>query len=348
MTAGIVDQVINAVLYEGYLLYPYRLSSIKNQHRFNFGIVFPQPMSPSQMTTECIVVGSGDTTINAEVRFLQVTAVDNDHEVVERRVSASEGSTPFRMENLHGVIEFQRIAIDEKSFKVRIRVTNQTCPGPPSGAQWNQILCSCLVSTHIVIRAQHGEFISMLDPPAEFISLVDACMQEGSWPVLVGRDGDRTCMLSSPIILYDYPHIAPESPENLFDGTEIDEILLLRILSLTPEEKEEIRRGDAKGRSILEHAEKLTPEELLKLHGTRRDSSLRPGDRVRLHPRPGADAIDTLLDGRTGIIEAVEEDFEKRIHIAVVFEDDPGLEFGLERQPGHRFFFSPDEVEVLP
>lgn len=71
------------------------------------------------------------------------------------------------------------------------------------------------------------------------------------------------------------------------------------------------------------------------------------GDRVRLHPKAGADVMDLLLAGRTGIIEAVEQDFENRIYLAIVLDDDPGRELGLMRQPGHRFFYAPDEVELL-
>lgn len=74
---------------------------------------------------------------------------------------------------------------------------------------------------------------------------------------------------------------------------------------------------------------------------------LRVGDRVRLWPQKRADIIDLALAGQAAIIEAIEQDFENQIQLAVVLEDDPGREFGMMRQPGHRFFFSPDEVEPL-
>ena len=77
-------------------------------------------------------------------------------------------------------------------------------------------------------------------------------------------------MLSSPIILYDYPQIAPESAGDLFDGTEIDEILALRILTLTEDEKREMRDGDERARQILERTEALPEEQFLKLHGVLR------------------------------------------------------------------------------
>ncbi|HUC30940.1 MAG TPA: hypothetical protein VMR80_15190, partial [Candidatus Acidoferrum sp.] len=80
--------------------------------------------------------------------------------------------------------------------------------------------------------------------------------------------GYRDTMLASPIILYDYPQIAPESAGDLFDGTEIDEILSLRIMTLTDEEKREIRASDDRARQILERTENMPAEQFMKLHGT--------------------------------------------------------------------------------
>jgi hydrogenase maturation protease len=180
-------------------------------------------------------------------------------------------------------------------------------------------------------------------------------------------------MLSSPIILYDYPVIAPESAGPLFDGTEIDEILTLRILTLTDVEKSEMRSADEQARRLLERTEALDPEALRNLHGAMRRAEgsgpvefddffganrplegvsvrgtyLRPGDRVRLRPRVRADAIDLVLNGQTAIIEAVEQDVERKVHLAVVLQNDPGQDLGFMRQPGHRFFYGVDEVEPL-
>jgi hydrogenase maturation protease len=114
----------------------------------------------------------------------------------------------------------------------------------------------------------------MLDPPETLRSLVDECRNLGTWPVLVGDEGGRDTMLSSPIILHDYPQIAPESPGGLFDGTEIDEILSLRILTMTEEEKREMRQSDQRARQILERTESMPPERFMKLHGALR--GLRP------------------------------------------------------------------------
>jgi hypothetical protein len=160
-------------------------------------------------------------------------------------------------------------------------------------------------------------------------------------------------MLSSPIILYDYPQIAPESPGNLFDSTEIDEILSLRILTLTDEEKREMAGASEQARALLERTESLSPADWGRLHGALRrprngTTELKPGDRVRLKPQRRADIMDVVLKNKVAIVEAIERDFEDRLHVAVTILDDPGRDFGLERMPGHRFFFAQDEVELLP
>ena len=74
---------------------------------------------------------------------------------------------------------------------------------------------------------------------------------------------------------------------------------------------------------------------------------VRAGDRVRLWPEKNADIMDMALKGKIAIVEAIESDFDDRVHLAVVLEDDPGRDLGMLRQPGHRFFFSPEEVEPL-
>ncbi len=87
--------------------------------------------------------------------------------------------------------------------------------------------------------------------------------------------------------------------------------------------------------------EDKTPLESIRVGGI----ELRAGDRVRLKPRAGGDIFDLALAGKTAAIESIEQDYEGRVHLAVVVDDDPGRDLGLERQPGHRFFFLPEEVE---
>ncbi len=115
---------------------------------------------------------------------------------------------------------------------------------------------------------EQGEFLSLLEYPENLAGLVAQCENLGTWPVLVGDSADT--MLSSPIILYDHPQIAPESAGNLFDSTEIDEILSLRILTLSDQEKREVRESDDRARAILERTENMPQEQWMKLHGALR------------------------------------------------------------------------------
>ena len=227
-------------------------------------------------------------------------------------------------------------------------------------------------STHTILHAEGGEFVSSLDPLPEYAIAVADCKNIGSWPVLVGdeKKNERDAMLSSPIILYDYPKIAPESAGDLHDGTEIDEILTLRVQTMTDAEKDEMRRVDEHARRILERTESLSGERFAQ--DARRDAQtsecrakissiqrrgckaarcrgveLKAGDRVRIRPKKRADVMDIALAGKIAIIEALEQDVENEVHFALVLEDDPGRELGLMRQPGHRFFYGADEVEPI-
>ncbi len=198
-------------------------------------------------------------------------------------------------------------------------------------------------------------------------------------------------MLSSPIILYDNPQVAPESPGDLFDSTEIDEILSLRIMTLTDDEKRAMKSVDDRTRALLERTESLARQQLAGLHGALRSLEpmpgespqcgttlrvvegdaerrttedpfgqppgpasvriqgvdVRPGDRVWLRPGAGADILDLALKDKTATVESISQDMEDRIYLAVVLDDDPGSDLGRERQPGHRFFFKPEEVLPL-
>src|ERR1700683_2645487 len=78
------------------------------------------------------------------------------------------------------------------------------------------------------------------------------------------------------------------------------------------------------------------------------DIAVGAGSRVTLRPRAGGDVMDIALAGKTAVVESVEQDYEGKFHICVVVDDDPGRDIGLMRQPGHRFFFDPEEVEPLP
>lgn len=322
MNLQLVEKIANAVLYEGYLLYPYRPSAVKNQRRFNFGVLVPPAYSEAQvpgtetwqMQTECLLLGETDSGLDVKVRFLHLREREADgkswQEAVEREVDAPNlklsslleqpcrvpiffpstqendrardalgemnGSVVRNQEAVEGCVELQATdcnlpgAAPKRLFRIRAKLLNLTPMENASAKTRDEALMYSLVSAHTIFGALDGEFVSLLDPPEEFREAAAECKNTGAWPVLAGEEGRRDFVLSSPIILYDYPQIAPESAGDLFDGAEIDEILTLRIMTLTDEEKEEIRSADDRARQILERIETLSPEQLMKLHGAMR------------------------------------------------------------------------------
>jgi hypothetical protein len=156
-------------------------------------------------------------------------------------------------------------------------------------------------------------------------------------------------MLASPITLYDFPVVAPESPGDFYDATEMDEMLALRVRTMTDSEKAEARFTDPRARQIIERSEGLPEAELLGLHGTWREPWVaewpRPGDRVRICPKPGRDVLDLALAGELATVVSLEQDAEGRKYCTVTIDADPGRDLGLLGQPGHRFFFELEELE---
>jgi hypothetical protein len=406
MNPALVDKIVNAVLYEGYILYPYRASSTKNQReRFTFGRVYPKQHSDAQnglepclLQTECLICNeSRDASLEVSLRFLQPLARETEGqtwlEALEREVrlpaislnepikkdrdflfahaESIEGATTRRNAMVCGRIEVAAEIVSPAVAKIRVRVFNETPIAAEEIEHQNEVLMRTFASTHTILHAPGGKFISLLDPEPQYVDLATGCRNIGTWPVLVGEKekGERDAMLSSPIILYDYPQIAAESAGELFDNTEIDEILTLRVQTLSEQEKLEMRRTDEQARKILERTESITPEQFLTMHGVMRevkksaeeffnpakrlqsarvhDVDLKKGDRVRIRPNKRADIMDMALDGKIGIIEAVEQDVDDQIHFALVLEDDPGRELGMQRYIGHRFFYSADEVEPV-
>jgi hydrogenase maturation protease len=173
-----------------------------------------------------------------------------------------------RQEAVTGKIEIRFKAFETAQVgKLTVTISNTTpFPDASKRTRDDSLMCS-LVSTHTILFASNGEFVSLLDPPQDCSVAVGDCNNQGTFPVLVGEEGTRDCILSSPIILYDYPQVAPESSGNLYDGTEIDEILTLRIMTLTDEEKREMRNADDRARQILERTEMLPVEQFMKMHG---------------------------------------------------------------------------------
>jgi hydrogenase maturation protease len=301
-----VEAIARTLLYEGYLLYPYRQSAVKNRQRFNFGVLHPpafcQPGGPdrSALKMQIPVLGDGSTRVLLSVRFLQLfdrtpaehdrleTGVDSWLEAAEREIALDEvsvaelqpaarvqgfmwprvhASPPAVANVIRGVVELRAEEVRTGVYRITADLANVT---PFDAAGRDAALLHSMVSAHLVLRMSGGELVSLLEPPEDLRDVAAECVNEGVWPVLVGDDGRRDCVLASPIILYDYPRIAPESPGDLFDGTEIDEILALRILTLTDEEKREAREGDERVRRILDRTDTLPVEAWEKLHGAMR------------------------------------------------------------------------------
>ncbi|HEY8212367.1 MAG TPA: hypothetical protein VIG99_33015 [Myxococcaceae bacterium] len=330
MSVDPVDAISRAVLYEGYALYPYRPSALKNRRRWMLGGLYPRAWAEGQgerwcSRTECLLVG-GEAA--ARVRFL--------HGEEEREVV---GAGPFEFPGIRGEVAFAVTALADGGTRVTVEVRNLTDLAVTAGR--DEAGSRCLWSAQVILRARGGRFVSLADPPESLREAAAACRNEGMWPALVAPDA----VLSAPVILQDYPRVAPESPGDLFDATEIDEILSLRILTLTEEEKRQAREADGRVRALLDRVEALGVEGLRALHGAIRRP--KPGDKVRLRPRERADIMDLALAGKVATVVAVEVDFDDRTHLAVTVDDDPGQDLGRAGLPGHRFYFGVHEVEPL-
>jgi hypothetical protein len=378
-----VEKIAAAILYEGYILYPYRATAIKNRQRWNFGTLYPRiyaeaqrPEEPFRLIAECLVVADGEPILDIRLSFLQLMrqkeaedkltdpslawdeAVEraSEHSLQLKDLLTSPLSLSVKMETaggrphnptqaktglewatpalvadeetqenfssrpveswacgppkvtknilrtattLHGRVPLPFVIpseaegsavprtipgnvfstelqidltigaqmLEDGACKLRIEVQNIT--PLPSGvdAKREEALPSSLVSAHLVLGITNGEFVSLLDPAEAYRASAAACSNTGVFPVLAGKEPDRSMMLCSPIILYDYPKIAPESAGDFFDSTEMDEMLTLRVLTLTDAEKEEMRSGDPRARRILERTESLTGDAMLKAHG---------------------------------------------------------------------------------
>jgi hypothetical protein len=239
--------------------------------------------------------------------------------------------------------------------KVAVRVENTT-PWT-GGAERSIALRQSMLGVHVLLALEDGAFLSAQDPPPEVAALTRSCVNDGSWPVLAGPEGSRNVLLCSPIILYDHPAIAPESPGHLFDATEIDELLTLRVMTLTDQEKREARNTDERTRRLVDRADATPADVLERMHGTVRDAvpadasvgtphgRVTRGSRVRLQPNRRADAIDMFLEGRVATVAGVYRTLEDEAYVAVTIDDDPGAD--LRQALGRFFYFAPDEIVLL-
>jgi hypothetical protein len=169
-------------------------------------------------------------------------------------------------ESISASLELSASPVGDRIWRVRVEVSNQT---PWQGMERQDAQRRSLLSTHLVLRVTGGQgFLSLADPPRAAADAAATCCNAGVWPVLVGEPGARDAVLASPIVLEDHPRVAAESPGDLFDGGEIDQLLRLNILALTDAEKSEMAASDPAARLILERTESLDREALARLHGT--------------------------------------------------------------------------------
>ncbi|MET4095512.1 hypothetical protein [Arthrobacter sp. UYCu712] len=336
MSLSLARAVADAVLYEGYLLYPYRASSQKNQARWQFGILGPPGAAEAGageepgMFADCLLSPGPHAEVEIHLRFLQLqsrTAEKADDDdggfspVPELAVGASRwlswdeaiaqeitvgpipvaqlaagetlllpvdvpageeieelgdgtGGTAGRLvrrrHELRGEIRLDSIGLPRGLQRLRVSVINTAEPlMEPRNRQ--DAIAGSFIGAHVLLSLQDADFLSLLDPPGWARDAAAGCSQHRCWPVLAGPEGQTDVLLVSPIILYDHPAVAPESPVALYDSTEIDEILTLRILTLTEEEKSEARATDPRAAAIIDHCEAMSPEELQQLHGILRN-----------------------------------------------------------------------------
>jgi len=191
-----------------------------------------------------------------------------EREVIEDEQDRPAGMLTRTWGGLHGGVDVASEPLGGDVFRITARVANET---PFAGDDRERALRAALCSTHMVLTIEDGELLSLTDPPPELRAEAEQCENVGTWPVLAGEPGEHHTILSSPIILPDHPEVAPESPGDLFDAAEIDQLLRLGILSMTDDERAQMRAADPRTRAILERTESLSREELMRLHGAIRE-----------------------------------------------------------------------------
>jgi hypothetical protein len=444
--------VADAVLYEGYVLYPYRASSRKNQARFQWGVLAPRAFSEADggerwsTRTECLIAPDPPdpgATVSVRIRFLQCQrrtlervvetgegegfaatdylevegvlhvawdeAVDHvidvaslallplgrpthvepftipggtEFEVVRGANGAVVGRFVRQREQLEGVVRVAVTHPDAEAPFLKVAVTVENTTGwAGNGVHRDDAMGHSLISVHTMLAVDGGTFVSLLDPPDDAAGAAAACRGDGSYSVLIGDD-DRVA-LASPIILYDHPEVATQSPGDLYDSLEIDEILALRVMTLTDEEKSEARGTDPRAAAIIDRCDDMSAETLSSLHGQMRpvvagpgpdrpaepfdvpwwdpevDATFDPwtesvwisgvevtkGSAVRLRPSHRADAQDIFLAGLAATVAGVFTDVDGDQHVAVTVDDDPATEELMWQ--GRFLFFHVDEVEPL-
>jgi hypothetical protein len=428
----VVEKVADAVMYEGYVLYPYRASALKNRLRWQFGVVAPREYSERcggeswHAQAECPVEPGRRPRLTVKVRCLQLQRrrieepIDGDpagwrecervisdgrefltwDEAVPQAIVQGgmaleelcirEHMTPFHLANAQDkevlysakgdrvaritrerwpVSAVLRVAATRSGdlVKVRVRVENTTEWSDSGSLDRGVVLRQSLIGCHFLLHVEDAQFVSLMDPPSHAVNAVKSCVNEHMWSVLAGVSPSRDLMLSSPIILYDYPAVAPESSGNFFDATEMDEMLTLRVMTMTDLEKREAAATDERAKVIVDRAAGSDSGNMASLHGAIRsfEELLNPpsdpspeqafvdvgtvrlsrGHRVRLTPNKRGDSMDMFLTGRLATITSVHRDLEDRVYVAVTLDDDPGAD--LRQAYGRFFYFSPDEIRPI-
>jgi hypothetical protein len=332
MNRELARKIADAVLYEGYMLYPYRRSALKNRQRWSFGILYPPGYAEVQSGTErcsmhceCLLERGDQSSVHIELRFLHLAshratrfdvAQSNELESPPPRSSSEESWD----EGIERSLEFEfPLPSARREFQFTLRGTAETYPQQAAEKQdavagstqrtvtgavsaltepirpgvlklsidiknttsldcdssdRDSVLFRSLLSAHAILSSTGASFFSLLDPPQDLQEAAKACTNIGNFPVLLGEPGEREMLLCSPIILYDYPQTAPESAGDFYDATEMDEMLMLRILTLTEDEKNQAKSGDLHVRELMERTGERAREQLMRTHGAIR--SLRP------------------------------------------------------------------------
>ncbi|WUI66174.1 hypothetical protein OHQ90_26490 [Nocardia sp. NBC_00403] len=337
--------VADAVLYEGYLLYPYRANSSKNQSRWQFGVLGPEGAAQaglgeeSSLSAQCLLTAGDAVSITLTVRFLQLQhrlAVDADghsvdelvvgarswitwDEAVERELSfgplpATDTTQPVHIPGGFDVEEIVdaegraagrlvrtrlpvegRLAMSVQRDEGYLRLTVEVRNVGPAATDKDDAIARSLIGAHVIAEVDGARFISLLEPPSDATDAIARCHQHRCFPVLAGPPDDDSLLLISPIILYDHPEIAEQSEGPLFDSTEIDEILTLRVMTMTDEEKAQARATDARAAQIIDRCDGMTPEAMQLLHGVLRDPHLGRPDPGPLDPIDSGAALPRLV-----------------------------------------------------
>jgi hypothetical protein len=404
MTFAAAAQLADAVLCEGYVLYPYRASALKNRFRWTFGALAPQAWSerggsdPWWLEAQCLLEDRG-ATLRGRLRFVQVeervvdVLRDDGFERVSELVAGGRPFVPWdeghlreidfteplerlrrhevrrpfalaparaveaiddgkgtvvgrlvrRRAGLAGQLRLSAHAEgDDGLVRLCVRVENLTAAAWLAAPRAQAMKSAC-ASTHLLLALEGGSFVSLTDPPARHAAAAARCRSVGTHPALVGD-----LVLAAPIILEDHARVAPESLGDFCDATEIDEILALRTLTLTAEEKALARATDPRAAAIVARVEAMTPAEWQRLHGAERAEPCRyrPGSRVRLCPGARrSDAQDLLFAGFTATVAEVIDDVEGHRLLAVTIDDDPARD--MHEWYGRYHYYRTDEVKPL-